>query len=746
MQLVQFWSLTLLLVSPASAAAAVQYCGAVGVSTKLPYFTSAFSTLRSSAACGKHRAADTKCQSYAIGTGLCLHYASPVASLFKASSISPWKLYDRICAPVVPSFPSNTGSASTPTAGTDGHTSIDVGGSVTSPVIATTDSPDLPSSSVVFPTDDKSFTVTYTYYEEPLPSIISMGSPPIDGLPAPTSGLPNLPCIVDPSSTNSQFNLLGSNFVPLVSTSGKLQPLPTPTSEAQAKAMGPPDSVALPYFFFQKPASGTGAYDIVLAGSTAQYIAKTSIGGMILTSASTGTTAKTVNGQSIITSIFNVDCKGRISVQQGTTLYTWDVNSDGTAATFVTGAPTNNRTMVTYSMQMKAKAARNRRRSIWTEGAAPRCPNSPANLHAAVFPGARGLAPNGCGAAKGFDFVPDFSFGKCCDGHDNCYDDCNRGTWEGCNNQFHDCMRGSGCDYLNNWYSYIPYLACLKAADFYYWSVTGSIGRGAFYSANTERCKCYCPDSQALCGTQPNGPYTCTNLFSTDVNNCGACGRTCSAKSTCTKGSCTCPIDQCGDRCVNLKDNPNHCGSCSTKCPSGQDCYQGQCYLPPPNKCASVDGFSISPPVEQWSTCPQGCSADGFTQPLSPYYTGSPTLGWKIAKNGYATIGTTVKMCPGTDYLLSFNTNHCDGIGIHCNVKWKFGQRDWSALQGFPTPDDCHDHASPQYEVPGFNVGDAGTTGDGLALDVPFAVYLSCDGETFSVKISGFELVAQGSG
>lgn len=640
----------------------------------------------------------------------------------------------------MPSPSSNTSPNATPTAGTDGHTSIDVGGTVTSPVIETTDSPPLPSSDVVFPTDDKSFTVTYTYIEDPLPSIVAMGTAPIDGLPAPTAGLPDIPCVVDPTSTDSQFNLLGSNFVPLVSTSGKLQPLPAPTSEAQANAMGPPDSIALPYFFFQKPASGSGAYDIVLAGGTPQYIAKAANGNMVLTSASTGTSPKTVNGQSIITSIFNVDCKGRINVKQGATQYTWDTNTDGTAATFVTGAPTNNRTMVTYSMQMKAKAARNRRRSIWTEGKAPRCPSTPANLHAAVFPGARGLNPNGCGPANGVDFVPDFSFGSCCDGHDNCFDDCNGGSFEGCNNQFHDCMRGQGCDYLNHWYSYLGYLACLKAADFYYWAVGTSIGRDAFYSANTERCKCYCPDQQALCA-KSDGSTQCLKLFDTDVNNCGACGRTCSAKSACRKGSCTCPIDQCGDRCVNMKDNPNHCGACGNKCPSGQDCYQGQCYLPPPDKCAPVDGFTGAPSVNNWDRCVQGCSNDGFTDPLSPYYTGSRTASWKIQTNGWGTIGTTVKMCPGTDYQLSFATNHADGIGIHCWVKWKFGNRDWSSQQGIPTPDDSQFHDSPQYNVQGFQAGEAGTTQNGLSLDVPFAVYMGCDGQTFGLTIDRFELV-----
>lgn len=106
-------------------------------------------------------------------------------------------------------------------------------------------------------------------------------------------------------------------------------------------------------------------------------------------------------------------------------------------------------------------------------------------------------------------------------------------------------------------------------------------------------------------------------------------------------------------------------------------------------------------------------------------------------------------MCPGTDYQLTFNTKHCDGMGIHCQVKWKFGQRDWSPPQGFPTPDDCKDYPTSVYDVKGFNVGDAGTVVDGAdakALDVPFAIWMACDGETFDVEVGGFELVANKGG
>lgn len=205
--------------------------------------------------------------------------------------------------------------------------------------------------------------------------------------------------------------------------------------------MGPPDQLVLPAFFFQKPVSApAGIYDIALAGEIPQYLAKTSQGALVLTSSSTGTTAIRRNGQTTMPSIFGVDCKGRVTVSQADTPYTWDIS--GTTTTFTSG--TRDRSMVTYSLSRSTPNSRTARRSRYTESAQPRCPDTPPDLVAKAFPSARPLNPNGCGASQGFDFVPDFSFGSCCDGHDNCFDNCESGTFEGCNNQFHDCMRGQG--------------------------------------------------------------------------------------------------------------------------------------------------------------------------------------------------------------------------------------------------------------------------------------------------------------
>ena len=128
---------------------------------------------------------------------------------------SPYKFYDRAC--VVPAGgPSSTAASSVPitgsvaATGSPASTNCDVSACaapVTDPVIATTDSPPLPSSNVVFPSgsDVKAFTQTYTYEDYPLPSIVAMGSPPLaSGLPHPTDS-PEPPCMMDPTSTMNQF-------------------------------------------------------------------------------------------------------------------------------------------------------------------------------------------------------------------------------------------------------------------------------------------------------------------------------------------------------------------------------------------------------------------------------------------------------------------------------------------------------------------------------------------------------------
>ncbi|OTB09274.1 hypothetical protein M426DRAFT_18647 [Hypoxylon sp. CI-4A] len=261
---------------------------------------------------------------------------------------------------------------------------------------------------------DKSSTVPYTSRNGSIPAVVAFGTPPLaNGLPALATDLTDLPCVLDPRNNADQFNILGSNFQPLiVQADNNLQPLPAPKSEIEANAMGHPDDLALPTFFFQKPANIlTEIYDIVLLGETLKYVAKTSQGGLVLTSSSTGPTAVERDDQTIVTSIFGVDCKGKLSVTENGSPFTWDISADGASTTFTPGIATSNRSMVAYSLRMKDASRRSIRAGTkYNSGAAPRCPKIPDDLVARPVPGVREAAFNGCGPSNGADFVPDFGF------------------------------------------------------------------------------------------------------------------------------------------------------------------------------------------------------------------------------------------------------------------------------------------------------------------------------------------------
>ena len=517
-------------------------CGVPGIELKLPYFVTTSKTSLSPEACGIRCRDDNKCKSYAVRPGACVLYSSAIGTVFKASPRASLKYYDKICAPVKLSPPSVTTTTTASSGGsqvTSTTPSIDIGGVITSPAAQTSNSPPLSSSEVVFPsgTAAKDFIANYAFQDEPLPSIVANGSSPLaQGLLASADGRPDPPCAIDPSLTTNQFNMRGSNFQPLVSTSSRLQPLAAPTSEAQAKAMGPVDQLQLPAFFFQAPiAAPAGVYDIVLAGNAPKFLAKTSTGDLVLVDSSTGTKSARRGTQTVTTTIFGVNCKGRISVIEAGKSYTLDIS--GSTMTFTLGS--GDKTAVAFPLQLK-KPTKKARRSIWTDGGAPRCPKVPDGLVGIAKPGARAPASNGCGPANGFDFVPDvYNFAPCCDAHDLCFDDCTSGTFEGCNNDFASCLSGPGCSYLDHWYSYLDYGACLAAAKLYAFAVTTKSGRDAFYSANQERCGCYCSGSSGLCGRgniETGGSpspenYQCTSMFASDTANCGACGRTCSPKS-----------------------------------------------------------------------------------------------------------------------------------------------------------------------------------------------------------------------
>ncbi len=82
-----------------------------------------------------------------------------------------------------------------------------------------------------------------------------------------------------------------------------------------------------------------------------------------------------------------------------------------------------------------------------------------------------------------------------------------------------------------------------------------------------------CCDGAKACGS------TCANL-QTDANNCGSCGKHCSASEACSAGACApCPASraQCKDQCADLGSDPFNCGACGNACAADECCHAGSC-------------------------------------------------------------------------------------------------------------------------------------------------------------------------
>ena len=82
-------------------------------------------------------------------------------------------------------------------------------------------------------------------------------------------------------------------------------------------------------------------------------------------------------------------------------------------------------------------------------------------------------------------------------------------------------------------------------------------------------------------GDWAGGPMmvSCDADLQTDINNCGACGRTCPKEyPRCEEGDCrAAPAHACSG--ANLDSDPNNCGRCAWTCDEGETCEGGKCVL-----------------------------------------------------------------------------------------------------------------------------------------------------------------------
>ncbi|KAF2491398.1 hypothetical protein BU16DRAFT_529931 [Lophium mytilinum] len=467
-----------------------------------------------------------------------------------------------------------------------------------------------------------------------------------------------------------------------------------------------------PFYHFETPDNApAGFQDLVYEGPDGnKYAARKDDGSVVLLDASTN--GDNVDGYE--TTVFTIECDGRMAMGTPSTHYVWALDGDFTKATVGTGHskiillpraasievnPKQIRTTVTNDA--KARRSRNKmntKRSDYNEGQSPRCPNNPPELVAKTLTkaqGGRDAQANGCGSAGiGGYLVPDYKFTPCCDAHDLCYDNCENGRKENCDHNFGSCMH-SVCDKIP-WWQPLDQYACPRIANFYEWFVE-TWGNSAYSSANKERCGCFCPHRYD------------NSLPADDSFNCGGCGNQCPDKTHCKSSKCVCNQDTCDNKCVDVKSHPKNCGSCGNVCSSGI-CKDGACYTPKSvaitNKCPADKVFLKMGRVMYYSKYGYG-NTMGDVRDLrgdsDALYYGDPE---RYSLNNHG-LGFTKGQCCDTCYsmddcLLFYMQKQYDEV--YC---WTVNQerRDtlFTALAFSPEKKQCHFGG---FELEPMNVGD----------------------------------------
>ncbi|KAI4295938.1 hypothetical protein L6164_035931 [Bauhinia variegata] len=95
-------------------------------------------------------------------------------------------------------------------------------------------------------------------------------------------------------------------------------------------------------------------------------------------------------------------------------------------------------------------------------------------------------------------------------------------------------------------------------------------GTSRFLAQKEARSSLTCDKYPKLCQVKGSaGPNCCNNKcvnLSTDILNCGKCGKKCGYSKIC-----------CDGKCVNPMTNEKHCGKCGNKCDKASSCLYGMC-------------------------------------------------------------------------------------------------------------------------------------------------------------------------
>jgi hypothetical protein len=327
----------------------------------------------------------------------------------------------------------------------------------------------------------------------------------------------------------------------MVSTTGSIGPLAQPTeAPAAGDPLLDPASLQLPVFYLQE-VDGVDAYDLVYADSK-KFVAMGLAGDVILVDASTGTSYS----DGYVTTIFNIDCLGRMTITLNGVEYNWTTNkgscsilpgsADGNQMKALPetlpgdNAQKRKRTSELYDELTKFK----KRLATPTNGgfSAPQCPATPAGLVSGTKPGYESDKGNLCDAmSDNWQYSP-YDFGDACDVQSACYDQCTGYSYQGCNLIFYASMLLTCSEEIGDeWWDVVSLIACGVQAVYYLGVAETSTGRDAYYHAMESMCACFCDDPQSTCVYTGSDKYYCANLHSNDLDNCGACGAQCGANA-----------------------------------------------------------------------------------------------------------------------------------------------------------------------------------------------------------------------
>jgi hypothetical protein len=118
--------------------------------------------------------------------------------------------------------------------------------------------------------------------------------------------------------------------------------------------------------------------------------------------------------------------------------------------------------------------------------------------------------------------------------------------------------------------------------------------------------------SQLMC--QP-GLSACNGVcvdLQTQTNNCGACGKACTAPAVCAAGSCTAACaagtENCGAGCVNTNSDAANCGGCGKQCAAGVPCFGGVCGCPDSVLFCQGQCFDPMSDAQHCGSCETACT------------------------------------------------------------------------------------------------------------------------------------------